>query len=94
MAYILYIDNATEPDMTNLETKAAALVAANRAKYKAMGMTHRVEMHICKSNGAYIRTEVFYIAGSHDMARLARFALKAGTKSISASVDSAQVEAL
>jgi hypothetical protein len=80
--------------MTKLETQAAALVAANRAKYKAEGKTQRVELDIFGPRGAYLKTSVFYTEGDVDTARIARMALKAGTKSISLSIESAKVSAL
>lgn len=79
--------------ITKLEQKAAALVASNCAKYKAEGMTHRIELPVCGPRGAYLRTAVFYTK-SGAMESVGSLALRAGTKCISASIAGAQISAL
>lgn len=80
--------------MTKLEAKAAALQAANAVTYKARGCTHRVQLDTFTIRGAYSRTVVFYLKAAPDSSRIAQLALKAGSRSISHSIDSAKVTAL
>jgi hypothetical protein len=80
--------------MTKLEARAAAIVATNCAKYKAAGMTHRVELNVFTVRGVYDRTVVFYTPSKPDAAAIGRLAVRGGTKSISHSFESAKVSEL
>ena len=48
--------------MTNLEARAAAEKAANIAKHRALGKSHRIEIDLHRDSGAYVRTAVLYVA--------------------------------
>lgn len=86
--------------LATLQAEAAALKASNRAKYKALGQTHRGEVHAFFKNGKVKEVHVFYTALSETYtedafsSRLVIAAIKAGTASVGRSFESIVIEAL
>lgn len=77
--------------VTKLQAQAAALRAVNSAKHKAAGKTHRTEVHSFSARGRFVQAHVFYTVGVPDVLKLAQ---RIGTRCLSATLASSQVEAI